>query len=97
MKTKLIVCINKELSIAWSDGKESYIPLETLRRACPCANCQGEPDARGVVIRPEVSYRENSFELLRWEVVGGYALEFFWKDGHSTGIYSYDYLRGLDS
>jgi DUF971 family protein len=27
--------------------------------------------------------------------VGRYALQFLWSDGHDTGIYPYDYLRGL--
>ena len=30
--------------VVWSDGHESYYPLEELRRACPCAGCSGEPD-----------------------------------------------------
>src|SRR5579862_7948774 len=29
--------IGTELAIKWADGRESFIPLETLRRACPCA------------------------------------------------------------
>ena len=37
--------IGDELAIAWNDGTESFIKLETLRRACPCAACGGEPDA----------------------------------------------------
>jgi DUF971 family protein len=31
----------------------------------------------------------------RAEVVGRYALQIFWSDGHSTGIYAFDYLRSL--
>jgi DUF971 family protein len=27
--------------------------------------------------------------------VGNYAIEFRWHDGHSTGIYTYNYLRSL--
>jgi DUF971 family protein len=27
------------------------------------------------------------------EAVGSYALQFTWSDGHSTGIYSWDWLR----
>ena len=37
--------IGNELAIAWSDGSETYLGLEALRKACPCASCQGEPDA----------------------------------------------------
>jgi DUF971 family protein len=42
-----------------------------------------------------VTYIEESFQLDRFDVVGGYALQFKWADGHSTGIYSFDYLRKL--
>jgi DUF971 family protein len=27
--------------------------------------------------------------------VGRYALQFVWSDGHSTGIYTYEYLREI--
>jgi hypothetical protein len=30
-----------------------------------------------------------------WQGVGGYAIQPKWADGHSTGIYSYKYLRRL--
>ncbi|MGI8820753.1 MAG: DUF971 domain-containing protein [Chthoniobacterales bacterium] len=87
--------IGQELAIEWNDGMESFLPIELLRRACPCAGCGGEPDVLGHVIRPEVSYTARSFELLRWGFVGGYALQPAWADGHGTGIYSYPYLRRL--
>ena len=90
-----IASIGTELAIAWSDGLETYVNHEELRRACPCANCQGEPDALGRVIKPPVHYVEKSFDLVRYANVGGYAVQFFWADGHSTGIYSYEYLRKL--
>jgi len=87
--------IGPELAIAWSDGAESYFPLEMLRRACPCAACGGEPDVMGNVVRPEVRYESASFELRRFQIIGGYALQLSWGDGHATGLYSYDYLRRL--
>lgn len=87
--------IGDELALAWSDGTESYFSFETLRRACPCASCQGEPDALGRVVRPQVQFGPKAFELVSWEIVGGYALQPRWADGHATGIYSFQYLRGL--
>ncbi len=87
--------MGQELALAWSDGEESYFSFEALRRACPCANCQGEPDALGRVIRPEVRFGSRAFELASWEQVGGYALQLRWGDGHSTGLYSFHYLRAL--
>jgi DUF971 family protein len=87
--------IGEELAIAWEGGEESYLPLEFLRRACPCATCGGEPDVLGRVVRPTVEYQRGSFELMRFEFVGGYAIQPRWGDGHSTGIYSWNYLRRL--
>jgi DUF971 family protein len=83
--------IGDELAIAWNDGKESFFNLETLRRVCPCAACGGEPDVLGNISRPRVSYTEKSFDL-----VGGYALQPRWADGHGSGIYSFTYLRRLE-
>ena len=87
--------IGNELAIHWNDGTESYFDLQFLRRACPCAACGGEPDVLGNIMRPQVSYSESSFQLSGFEIVGGYAVQPRWGDGHSTGIYSFQYLRRL--
>ena len=86
-----------ELAIRWNDAQESYLPLERLRRACPCAGCCGEPDVTGHVDRPHVSYDPaRSFRLGSYGIVGGYAFQPVWGDGHSTGLYPFDLLRRLD-
>ena len=89
--------IGNELAIQWNDNTESYLSLEFLRRACPCAACGGEPDVWGNVSRPNVTYSAESFVLRQFKMVGGYALQLQWGDGHNTGIYSYEYLRRLSS
>jgi DUF971 family protein len=87
--------IGDELAISWNDGTESFFDLETLRRVCPCAGCGGEPDVLGRISRPQVNYTEKSFQLVSFDLVGGYALQPRWADGHGTGIYSFTYLRRL--
>jgi DUF971 family protein len=87
--------IGNELAIQWNDGAESYLNVEMLRRTCPCAACGGEPDVLGNIDRPHVTYTEKSFQLAGFELVGGYALQPRWGDGHSSGIYSFTYLRRL--
>ena len=87
--------IGDELAIVWNDTTESFFNLEMLRRTCPCAACGGEPDVLGNISRPNVSYSEKSFQLVGFELVGGYAVQPRWADGHSTGIYSFTYLRRL--
>jgi DUF971 family protein len=91
-----IQMVGAELAVAWEDGKESYFTLEFFRRACPCATCSGEPDATGRIEKPRVTYHENSFHIRKFQLVGGYALQPTWEDGHSTGLYSWQYLRRLD-
>jgi len=88
--------IGSELALSFADGYEAYLPLPLLRRSCPCAACQGEPDALGRVLRPRVEYGPRAFELTKFEAVGGYALQLYWADGHSTGIFSYTYLQKLN-
>jgi DUF971 family protein len=86
--------IGEELAIKWDDGQESFVPLEKLRRACPCAGCKGEMDVMGNVYKgPEQKLSPASFRLVRVERVGTYAVQPVWGDGHATGIYSFDYLR----
>ena len=88
--------IGSELAIQWNDGTETFLHLRFLRTACPCAACGGEPDVLGTVVRPKVSYNEQSFLLNGWKMVGGYALQPIWGDGHDSGLYSYQYLRRID-
>ena len=86
--------IGTELGIKWDDGRENYISMENLRRACPCAGCKGEVDILGNLYKnPEKPYAANAFELVKFVNVGGYAVQPVWADGHNTGIYSFDYLH----
>ena len=86
--------IGNELAVKWDDGAEDFIPLETLRRACPCAGCKGEMDILGNLHKgPEKPLAANAFELVNIVRVGGYAIQPVWADRHNTGIYSFEYLR----
>lgn len=86
--------VGDELAIKWEDGSESFIPLERLRRHCPCAGCRGEADILGNVYKnPGQPSPPTAFQLVRFSSVGGYAIQPVWADGHTTGIYSFDYLR----
>ena len=96
MRVVDIQVIGEELALKWEDGRETYLALEHLRRRCPCAACRGEVDVMGYLYRgPAVELRPESFRLIRVVPVGGYALQPYWADGHSTGIYSFEYLRAL--
>ena len=87
--------VGDQVALRWSDGLECFFELEQLRRSCPCAVCQGEADVLGAVDRPVVHYDDKSFILSRMQVIGGYALQPTWGDGHGTGLYSFSYLRRM--
>lgn len=78
----------KTLQLSWDDGHETLLPLAYLRGWCPCAACQGHGGDKRYV------HAANS-ELANIEVVGRYALQLRWGDGHETGIYTYRYLRSI--
>ena len=85
--------IGEELAIKWDNGEETFIRLEHLRRCCPCAGCKGETDIMGNLYKnPDKPYSSDSFKLVRWANVGGYGIQPAWSDGHSSGIFSFDYL-----
>jgi DUF971 family protein len=88
--------IGHELALRWTDGTEKYLPLDFLRKRCPCALCSGEKDLLGNVYRGEVKLDPKSFQLKRCAIVGGYGVQPEWMDGHASGIYSFSYLRSLD-
>jgi DUF971 family protein len=80
------------LRIEWKDGQvHEYAPRD-LRIKCPCAGCvdemTGERTLVPEMVDPGVYPREIHY-------VGRYALQFLWSDGHSTGIYPFEYLRRL--
>ena len=78
------------LTIRWSDQHVSRYATRDLRLACRCAGCVDEWTHRSL-LKPDLIPRDLKAKNI--EVMGNYALHFDWSDGHSTGIYTYDYLR----
>jgi DUF971 family protein len=74
--------------VTWDDGHAGDYQREYLRGYCPCAMCQGHGGKIRFVEGAESGLQEIS-------PVGNYAIQFTWADGHSTGIYTFDYLRAL--
>lgn len=96
MKTpRDIQLIGREIAIAWNDGTESFFPVEQLRAASPSAETRGEKDIFGQQYGGNERKSYKSVEVLDWEKVGNYAIRFDFSDGHSSGIYSYEYLEEL--
>ncbi|MCC7162518.1 MAG: DUF971 domain-containing protein [Anaerolineae bacterium] len=92
----------RQIQFKWSDSNTSTFDFDTLRRACPCAECRPwihdltgssgshEPSEAVKTARGELK------SLQDIQPVGSYAIHFDWADGHVTGIYDWKYLRELD-
>lgn len=78
--------------IQWADGHEAAFDNHALRCACPCALCVDENTGEQILVPAEVPQDISIDGVQR---LGNYAVAFQWSDGHSTGIYAWDYLREL--
>ena len=99
-KVRVLLTEGKGLEIDWADGHRSAWSFKWLRDACPCATCKEERDNED---RKPGQPKKKPADLLPMYTppakpasahgVGRYAIQFNWLDGHSGGIYSWDYLR----
>ncbi len=78
------------LIVTFGDGQSFTLPAEYLRVVSPSAEVQGHTPAE----RKTVGGKEH-VKILRLEPVGHYAIRIAFDDGHSTGIYSWVYLREI--
>lgn len=93
------------LSITWENNTTVAYPSTILRRNCPCANCReerGDDAHRGIapvqkksMLQVIKNSTEESLYLNNIVGIGNYALGIEWKDGHSAGIYTFEYLQQL--
>ena len=100
VKVRVLKTEGTGMEIDWRDGHRSRWSFPWLRHACPCATCQqereeqhrapGTPPVEAAALLPmyKAAPRPDTVQQ-----VGRYAVSFTWNDGHSSGIYSWDYLR----
>lgn len=80
----------RALHICWDDNRHDTIEAEYLRVESPSAEVQGHSPAEKVIIagKKDVTIRDVV-------PVGSYAVRIVFSDGHSTGIFTWAYLRKL--
>ena len=83
---------SKVLEIAFSDGASYRIPFELMRVYSPSAEVQGHGPGQEVL---QTGKREVG--IVDLASVGNYAVQPTFSDGHSSGIFSWDYLYFLGS
>ena len=98
---KIHVTSGTGVDIIWSDEHVSHYDFAYLRDECPCATCNEEREKKrafasagptSAVPLPMVKPKARAQAAT---VVGNYAIQITFSDGHATGIYSYDILRTI--
>jgi DUF971 family protein len=100
---KIHVSNGAGVDVIWADGHASHYEFAYLREECPCATCNDARDKKAAL--GEVASPFKSSPVLPMfkpkpraqaaTVMGNYAVQISFTDGHSTGIYSYDHLRNI--
>lgn len=80
------------LGIGWADGHRTVYDATTLRWMCPCAVCRGEAGMPGW-LDSNPTLTPDQTRLVDVALVGQYALQPTWGDGHATGYYTFELLR----
>jgi DUF971 family protein len=78
---------SRVLEVSFSNGSRFELPYEFLRVYSPSAEVRGHGPGQEVL---QIGKKE--VDILNLEPVGSYAVQPHFSDGHSTGIYSWDYL-----
>jgi DUF971 family protein len=99
-KVRVLLTEGKGMEIDWVDGHRSAWSFAWLREACPCSTCieerkqggrkPGQPEPQSTAVLPLYTAPPRPASA---HAVGRYAIQFDWQDGHSGGIYSWEYLR----
>ncbi len=98
---KIHVKTGAGVDITWADGHQSHFDFPYLRDNCPCATCNDERGKKEAFAgaapapSPVLPMFKPKPRAQSATQVGNYAIQINFTDGHSTGIFSYDYLRSM--
>jgi DUF971 family protein len=90
---KIKVVDKKKLYIHWDDNVENILELKKLRELCPCAFCNKKREQENIINIP--IYKADETVVKAINLVGQYAINIVWEDGHKDGIYDFNYLRTI--
>jgi DUF971 family protein len=80
------------VDIGWADGHRTTYTAHALRWMCPCAFCRGEAGMPGW-LDSAPTLTETQTRITGLALVGRYAVQPTWADGHATGFYAFTLLR----
>ncbi|TWT60396.1 DUF971 domain-containing protein [Rubinisphaera italica] len=81
------------LEMTWQEQEKPFaIPFRVLRGLCPCAVCVNEMTGVRTYF---VDDAPEDIQPEKMELIGNYAVKILWSDGHTTGLYTWEYLKKI--
>ncbi|MES1207967.1 MAG: DUF971 domain-containing protein [Pseudomonadota bacterium] len=90
MPEEIVGLLRSKISFKWPDGHESLYPARLLRLSCRCAACVEEMSGAPLLDAATVA---DTIRAQKIDLMGQYAIQIGWTDGHDTGIYNFRDLR----
>lgn len=86
------------LTLTWPDGSRSFYPIALLRHLSPSADMRQlreQMRTNALAVLP-AGARPGPVSAVDAQLVGNYAIRIRFSDGHSTGLYTWEYLAQID-
>jgi DUF971 family protein len=80
------------IRITWEAGHVGEYGYVDLRNRCECAACKDEWTGARILDPASIPA---DLSLKDMKLVGHYAVQFSWSDGHDTGLFTWERLRGM--
>ncbi len=84
--------LDSGILIQWPGQDPALLPARALRLGCQCASCKDEMTGIPILDPATVPH---DITPLSVHLVGSYAIQVEWSDGHGSGIYPYELLRKI--
>lgn len=81
---------SRKLEVHFNDSSSHQLPVEFLRVFSPSAEVQGHGDSPAVLV-----LGKENITISKIEPIGTYAIRIFFSDGHSSGLYTWEWLYEL--
>jgi ATP-binding protein involved in chromosome partitioning len=90
MPVEIVGLLRSTITFVWEDEHKTVYPARELRLVCRCAQCIEETTGKPLLDPQTVPAQIRARAI---NVVGNYAINIDWSDGHTAGIYNFRALR----
>jgi DUF971 family protein len=90
MPVEIVGLLRSTITLTWEGEHRSAYPARELRLRCRCASCIEEMTGQPLLDPKTVPENVRARAI---NLVGQYAIQIDWSDGHNTGIYNFRMLR----